>query len=59
MGAIISYFAVFFMPVIAFWFMFRFLKHFSKQNEGIALTSVLFALIIWTFSSSILLAGGG
>ncbi|MGG2057001.1 TcpD family membrane protein [Lysinibacillus pakistanensis] len=59
MEAIVLFSALFLMPVIAFFFMFRFLKHFSKQKEGIALTSFLFALIIWTFSSSILLAGGG
>ena len=59
MEIIVLYSAIFFMPVIAFWFMFRFLKHFSKQNEGIGLTSFLFALIVWTFSASILLAYRG
>lgn len=59
MGGIIVFFAMFFMPVMAFWFMYRFLKHLSKEKDGIALTSFLFALIIWTFSSSIFLAAGG
>ncbi|MGG2083673.1 hypothetical protein [Lysinibacillus pakistanensis] len=45
MEAIVLFSALFLMPVIAFFFMFRFLKHFSKQKEGIALTSFLFALI--------------
>jgi hypothetical protein len=52
---IIALFALLLMPVIAFWFMFRLLSHFGKEKEGITFSSFLFALILWTFSSSILL----
>lgn len=58
MEYMILYFAIFFMPVIAFWFMIRFLNHFAKEKEGITFTSFLFALILWTFSSSIILTAG-
>lgn len=55
MELMIVLFAMILMPVLAFWFLFRLLNHVAKEKEGIAFTSFLFALILWTFSSSILL----
>ena len=53
---VIVWFAMVFMPIIAFWFMFRFLSFFAKEKQGgITFTSFLFALILWTFSTSLLL----
>lgn len=59
MEALIFNSATLVMPIISFWFMFRFLKHISRKSEGIVLTSLLFAFIVWIFSSSIFIATGG
>lgn len=58
MEALIGNMATIFMPIIALWFMYRFLKHFAKESEGIFFTSLLFALIVWTFSASVLFMAG-
>lgn len=59
MSGIVLISELFLMPILSFWFMVRFLKHFLKNSDGIILTSILFALIIWTFSLDAFFSSGG